>query len=48
MMIQNKLIFYVKEEKIFRITQYGMHALVLYDEMNKLLVYNRDLRLNNR
>ena len=40
MMIQNKLVLYVKEEKIFRITEYGMHALELNDEMNKLLVYN--------
>ena len=38
MMIQNKLIFYLKEEKIFRITEYGIHALELYDEMNQLLV----------
>ena len=40
MMIQNKLIVYVKEEKKFRIAEYGMHALELYDEMDKLLVYN--------
>jgi predicted transcriptional regulator len=41
MMIQNKLIMYIKEEKIFKITEYGIHALKLYDEMDKLLVYNR-------
>lgn len=40
MMIQNKLIIYIKEEKTFRITDYGMHAIKLYDEMDKLLVYN--------
>ncbi len=41
LVIQNRLIVYVKEEKIFRITEYGMHAFELYDEMDKLLVYNR-------
>jgi predicted transcriptional regulator len=40
MMIQNKLIIYIKEEKTFRITDYGMHVIKLYDEMDKLLVYN--------
>jgi predicted transcriptional regulator len=39
-MIQNGLIVYVKEEKTFRITDYAMNVLKLYDEMNKLLVYN--------
>jgi len=39
-MIQNGLIVYIKEEKTFRITDYGTHILKLYDEMNKLLVYN--------
>jgi hypothetical protein len=39
-MVQSKLIIYVKEEKIFKITEYGMHALKLYGEMDKLLVYN--------
>ena len=39
-MIQNKLIVYVKEEKTFRITDYGMHVIKLYDEIDKLLVYN--------
>ena len=39
-MIQNGLIVYVKEEKTFKITEYGMHVLKLYDEMDKLLVYN--------
>jgi predicted transcriptional regulator len=47
MMIQNKLIMYIKE-KIFKITEYGIHALKLYDEMDKLLVYNRlSTRVNN-
>ncbi len=39
-MIQNKLIVYIKKEKTFRITDYGMHIIKLYDEMDKLLVYN--------
>jgi predicted transcriptional regulator len=39
-MIQNGLIVYIKEEKTFGITDYGTHILKLYDEMNKLLVYN--------
>jgi predicted transcriptional regulator len=46
MMIQNELIIYIKEEKTFKITDYGMHFLKLYDEMDKLLVYN-PTRLNN-
>jgi predicted transcriptional regulator len=40
MMIQNELIIYSKEEKTFRITDYGMNVLKLYGEMDKLLVYN--------
>ena len=40
MMIQNKLIIYIKEEKTFKITDYGLDVLKLYDEMDKLLVYN--------
>ena len=40
MMIQHKLIIYIKDEKTFEITDYGMHVLKLYDEMDKLLVYN--------
>ena len=32
------LIVYIKEEKTFKITEYGMHALKLYGEMDKLLV----------
>jgi hypothetical protein len=48
MMIQNELIVYIKEEKIFKITEYGIHALKLYDEMDKLLVYDRkSTRVNN-
>jgi len=38
MMIQTKLIIYIKEEKTFKITEYGIHALKLYGEMDKLLV----------
>ena len=40
MMIQNEFVVYIKEEKTFRITDYGMHIVKLYDEMDKLLVYN--------
>jgi predicted transcriptional regulator len=40
MMLKNELIVYVKEEKTFKITEYGIHVLELYDEMDKLLVYN--------
>ena len=40
MLVQNKLIIYVKEEKIFKITEYGIQAPKLYGEMDKLLVYN--------
>jgi predicted transcriptional regulator len=40
MMVQNKLIIYVKEEKIFKITEYGVHVLKIYDEMDRLLVYD--------
>gem|GEM_PF-2309920 len=40
MMVQNNLIIYIKEDKIFKITEYGMHALKLYGEIDKLLVYN--------
>jgi predicted transcriptional regulator len=40
LMIQNGLITYIKDEKTFEITNYGMHVLKLYDEMDKLLVYN--------
>jgi hypothetical protein len=36
MTIQNKLIMYAKEEKTFKITEYGMNILKLYDEMDKL------------
>ena len=39
-MIQNGLIVYVKEEKTFRITDYGMNILKLYNEMGQLLVDN--------
>ena len=40
MMIQKELIIYIKEEKTLRITDYGMHVIKLYDEMDRLLVYN--------
>ncbi len=46
MMIQNELIVYIKDEKTFIITEYGMHVLKLYDEMNELLIYN-PTQLNN-
>ena len=46
MMIQSEFIIYIKEEKTFRITEYGMHVLKLYNEMDKLLVYNLT-RLND-
>ena len=42
-MIQKELIVYNREEKTFKITEYGMHILKLYDEMGKLLVYNPPL-----
>ena len=41
MMIENELIVFVKEEKTFKITEYGIHALELYDEIDKLLVIAR-------
>jgi predicted transcriptional regulator len=47
MMIQNQLIVYFKEEKIFKITEHGMHVLKLYDEMDKLLDYNRVFSRSN-
>jgi len=31
---------HIKEEKTFRIIDYGMHVIKLYDEMDKLLVYS--------
>jgi predicted transcriptional regulator len=39
MMVQNKLIMYIKDGKVFKITEYGVNALKLYGEMDKLLVY---------
>ena len=39
-MIQKELIVYSKEEKIFRIADYGMNVLKLYDEIDKLFVYS--------
>jgi predicted transcriptional regulator len=48
MMVQNQLIAYSKEEKVFKITEYGMHVLELYGELGKLLDYNQlNTRLNN-
>jgi predicted transcriptional regulator len=44
-MIQKELIVYVKEDKTFKITEYGIRVLDLYDKMDKLLVYN-PTRLN--
>ena len=46
LMIQNGLIIHVKEERTFRITDYGMNVHKLYNEMGQLLVYN-STRLNN-
>ena len=46
MMIQYELIVYIKEEKTFKITEYGKRILKLHDEMDKLLVYN-PTRLND-
>jgi predicted transcriptional regulator len=37
LLIQHRLIEFVKEEKIFRITESGTHALNIFDEMDKLL-----------
>ena len=45
MMIQTKLIMYVKEEKTFRITDYGMNVLKLHNEMGQILVYNQTKQL---
>jgi predicted transcriptional regulator len=47
MMLKNELIVYVKEEKTFKITEYGIHTLELYDEMDKLLVTTRLTRSTN-
>src|SRR5215510_11094087 len=41
MMIQNQLITYSKEEKVFKITEYGVYVLELYDKMDKLLDYHQ-------
>ena len=45
MMIQHNLIVYIKEEKTFKITEYGTHVHNLYNEMDKLLV-TRDPELS--
>jgi hypothetical protein len=37
LLIQNKLIEFVREEKMFRITDGGINALNIFDEMDKLL-----------
>ncbi len=37
LLIQNKLIEFVREEKMFRITEGGINALNIFDEMDKLL-----------
>jgi len=37
LLIQHRLIEFVKEEKIFRITESGTNALNIFDEMDKLL-----------
>jgi predicted transcriptional regulator len=38
LLIQHELIIYIKEEKRFRITQLGLHALDTYTKMDNLLV----------
>lgn len=38
MLVQSDLIEYVKEEKTFRITEKGTHALEVYNKMDELLV----------
>jgi predicted transcriptional regulator len=37
LLIQHKLIEFEREEKTFRITESGINALHVYDEMDKLL-----------
>ena len=37
LLIQHKLIEFAREEKIFRITESGINALNIFDEMDKLL-----------
>ena len=37
LLIQHKLIEFVREEKMFRITESGINALNIFDEMDKLL-----------
>lgn len=37
LLIQHRLIEFVKEEKMFRITESGIDALNIFDEMDKLL-----------
>jgi predicted transcriptional regulator len=37
LLVQHKLIEYVREEKKFRITENGINALNMFDEMNKLI-----------
>lgn len=36
-LVQNELIVYIKDEKRFRITQRGLHALDTYTKMDELL-----------
>ena len=36
-LVQHKLIEFIKEEKLFRITESGINALTIFDEMDKLL-----------
>jgi predicted transcriptional regulator len=38
LLVQYKLIEFVREDKIFRITVSGINALNIFDEMDKLLV----------
>jgi predicted transcriptional regulator len=39
-LVQIKLIIYEREEKKFRITQQGLHALDIYAKLDELLVQN--------
>ena len=38
LLIQHKLIEFVREEKMFRITERGINALNIFDEMDKLVL----------
>lgn len=46
-LVQNGLIIYNKEEKKFRMTQWGIHALDTYTKMDELLVRNTLHKITN-